>query len=89
MIPILFLFASMLAYPSMLWRIIFWMSIGYVLFSLVNAMRILLVVYFVEQEEGQGNFYWSHDLRGNALLMGVGLGLFMVFIKTSKRLKRL
>ena len=89
MIPILFLFASILAYPSTLWHKIFWMSIGYVLFSLVNVMRILLVVYFVEQEEGQGNFYWSHDLMGNALLMGVGLGLFIVFIKTSKRLKRL
>jgi len=80
MIPILFLFASIL------WRIIFWMSIGYVLFSLVNAIGILLVVYFAERE---GNFYGSHDPRGNALLTGVGLGHFIVFIKTSKRLKRL
>lgn len=87
MIPILFLFASILAYPSALWHKIFWMGIGYMVFSLVNVLRILLVVYFVEQKEGQANFYWSHDLVGNALLMGTGLGLFIAFIKTSRRLK--
>ena len=85
MIPILFLFASILAYPSKLWYKIVWMCIGYVIFSLVNVFRILLVVYFVEQKEGQENFYWSHDLIGNVLLMSVGLGLFISFIKLSKK----
>ena len=84
-IPILFLFASILAYPSTLWYKIFWMSLGYIIFSLVNVFRILLVVYFVEQEGGQENFYWSHDLVGNVLLMSVGLGLFIAFIKLSKK----
>ncbi len=87
MIPILFLFAAILAYPSAWWHKIIWMGTGYVLFSLVNVLRILLVVYFVGQEEGQGNFYWSHDLLGNVLLMAVGLGVFVTFIKTSQRLK--
>ena len=85
MIPILFFFASILAFPSKLWHKILWMCIGYVAFSLVNVFRILLVVYFVEQKEGQANFYWSHDLVGNALLMGVGLGLFVLFIKTARQ----
>lgn len=85
MIPILFLFASILAYPSSLGHKLFWMGTGYVLFSLVNVLRILMVVYFVEQKEGQANFYWSHDFVGNALLIGVGLGLFIAFIKTSRR----
>lgn len=85
MIPILFLFASLLAYPSSLWHKIFWMGTGYIVFSLVNVLRILMVVYFVEQKEGQVNFYWSHDFVGNGLLMGVGLGLFIAFIKTSRR----
>ena len=84
MIPILFFFASILAYPSNIWHKIVWMCIGYVVFSLVNVFRILLVVYFVEQKEGQANFYWSHDLIGNALLMGVGLSLFVLFIKTGQ-----
>jgi len=82
-IPILFLFASILAYPSTLWHKTFWMGTGYIVFSLVNVLRILLVVSFTEQEGGQGNFYWSHDIVGNILLMGVGLGLFITFIKTS------
>ena len=85
MIPILFLFASILAYPSALWHKIFWMGTGYIVFSLVNVLRILLVVSFTEQEGGQGNFYWSHDIVGNILLMVVGLGLFITFIKTSSR----
>ncbi len=84
MIPILFLWASILAYPSGIWHKVLWMSVGYVLFSIVNVFRILLVVHFTEQEAGQGNFYWSHDLVGNAILMAVGLGLFITFIKTAK-----
>ena len=89
MIPILFLSAAILAYPSSLGHKFFWMITGYMVFSLVNVLRILLVVHFVAQEEGRGNFYWSHDLLGNALLMVVGLSLFILFIKTSKRLKPL
>ncbi len=83
LIPIIFLFASIFAYPSTLWHKIYWMIIGYTVFTLVNVFRILLVVYFVEQKAGRENFYWSHDLMGNALLMGVGLLLFIAFIKTS------
>jgi exosortase/archaeosortase family protein len=89
MVPILFLFASLLAYPSSLVHKLLWTVIGYVVFSLVNILRILMVVHFVEQEEGRENFYWSHDLMGNALLMVVGLSLFILFVKTSRRLKAL
>ncbi|UPT77790.1 exosortase/archaeosortase family protein [Sulfurovum sp. XGS-02] len=83
LVPILFLFASIFAYPSTLLHKIYWMMIGYTVFTLVNVFRILLVVYFVEQKAGRENFYWSHDLMGNLLLMAVGLGLFITFIKTS------
>jgi exosortase/archaeosortase family protein len=84
MIPILFLYASILAYPSGILHKVLWMAIGYLLFVAVNVTRILLVVHFVEQEGGRENFYWSHDILGNALLMAVGLGLFILFIKTSR-----
>jgi len=84
-IPILFLLASILAYPSSILHKIVWMGLGYVTFSIINVFRILFVVYFVEQKEGQENFYWSHDLLGNALLMGVGLSLFVLFIKTAHK----
>ena len=89
MIPILFLIAAIIAYPTGIGHKIVWMLTGYVVFSLVNTMRILLVVYFVEQEEGRANFYWSHDLLGNTILMITGLTLFIAFIKTSKRSKTL
>lgn len=82
-IPILFLWASILAYPASLVHKILWILLGYVLFSFVNVARILIVVYFVEQKGGRGNFYLSHDLLGNVILMFVGLALFVAFIKTS------
>jgi len=88
MIPILFFFASILAYPSVLLHKLVWIVIGYLLFSVLNVIRILLVVYFVEGEGGRNNFYWSHDLLGNALLMLLGLGLFITFIKISGKIPK-
>ena len=85
MIPILFLYASILAYPSTFVQKIIWMILGYILFFVVNIVRILLVVYVTENGKGQGDFYWSHDLIGNTLLMITGLGIFIAFIKSSTR----
>jgi exosortase/archaeosortase family protein len=87
MIPILFFFASVLAYPSSAMHKVVWMVFGYVLFSFVNVLRILLVVFVTEAGKGQQDFYWSHDIIGNSLLLMTGLGLFVSFLKTS--LKRL
>jgi len=84
-IPILFLVASILAYPASILHKLLWICIGYVVFTIVNVLRILLVVYATENGEGQGEFYWSHDLVGNFLLMATGLILFVLFIKTSSR----
>lgn len=88
MIPILFLYASIMAYPSTFKYKLLWMFLGYILFFVVNIVRILLVVYVTEYGKGQGDFYWSHDLVGNTLLLITGLGLFIAFIKsTSRRIK--
>ncbi|RRS31377.1 MAG: hypothetical protein P794_04150 [Epsilonproteobacteria bacterium (ex Lamellibrachia satsuma)] len=84
-IPILFLFASILAYPSGMLHKLFWMIMGYILFSVVNVGRILLVVFVTQTGAGHEDFYWSHDLVGNVLLMLTGLGLFIAFIKTVRR----
>ena len=85
MIPLLFLYASILAFPASFFHKIVWMIGGYVAFFITNVLRILLVVHFVEAEGGRENFYWSHDLVGNSMLMAVGLLLFVGFIKTSKK----
>jgi exosortase/archaeosortase family protein len=82
-IPIFFLWAAILAYPVKWWHKIVWMSIGYAVFAVVNIVRLLIVVHFAEVAQGGANFYWSHDLLGNAILMVTGLGLFIAFIKTS------
>jgi exosortase/archaeosortase family protein len=86
MIPILFLFASILAFPSTIAAKIFWIILGYLLFLVVNVLRLLFVVYITQTGDGFSDFYWSHDLIGNALLMVTGLGLFIAFIKTSSRI---
>ena len=84
-IPLFFLWSAILAYPSKIYYKLLWLPIGYVTFSIVNVMRLLLVVYFVEHEGGRANFYWSHDLLGNAILMATGLSLFILFIKTTSK----
>ena len=83
LIPFFFLAASILAYPARLLYKMLWLLIGYLVYSLVNVGRILMVVHFVESEGGRGNFHWSHDMLGNTILLVVGLGLFITFIKTS------
>ena len=88
MIPILFLFASILAYQSGILHKIIWMVLGYVVFTMMNVIRILLVAFVTQNGEGQAEFYWSHDLIGNMLLLMTGLGLFILFIKTSKKIKK-
>lgn len=84
MIPVLFLFASLLAYPAGVRHKLLWMLIGYLSFVVVNVLRILIVVYVANMTGGGEHFYWSHDLLGNALLMLTGLLLFVAFIRTSR-----
>jgi len=88
-IPILFLYASILAYPSRIRHKILWMILGYIVFFIVNVGRILWVVYVTQNGEGHGDFHWSHDIVGNAFLLFTGLGLFYAYIKTTKYFKNL
>jgi exosortase/archaeosortase family protein len=80
-IPILLLWASILAFKGEVWKKLLWGVGGYLLFSVVNVARILFVVYATEQEGGAANFYWSHDLLGNFFLMATGLLLFIGYVK--------
>ena len=84
LIPFFFLAASILAYPASVLHKVLWILFGYIIFSIVNVARILLVVHFVQQEGGRGNFHWSHDMIGNTVLMVVGLGLFVAFIRSGR-----
>jgi exosortase/archaeosortase family protein len=83
MIPILFLAASILAYPSKIVNKIIWLIVGYMILTIVNIIRLLIVTK-VTMVYGSSSFYWIHDIFGNFLLMIFGLGLFVMFIKTSQ-----
>ncbi len=85
MIPILFLFAAILAYPATLWHKIVWMLIAYLLYSAINVVRLLWVVYATTHGRGQAEFWWSHDIVGNMMLMVTGLLLFVAYIKTGRK----
>ena len=81
MVPVLYLIASVLAFPSTWRRKIIWVTIGYFLFVGVNFLRLLFVIYITKTGEGHADFYWSHDIVGNMMLMGTGLGMFILFVK--------
>lgn len=85
MIPMLFLFASLIAYPSKIKPKIIWITVGYLLVNIVNITRILFVVFITQNGEGHQDFYWSHDIVGNTMLMGSGLLFFIGFIKVGSK----
>ncbi len=85
MIPILFFWASVLAYPASFAYKVVWMIGGYLFFSVMNVVRLLFVVYVTQHGSGQKDFYWSHDIVGNFMLMITGLVMFVLFIKGSKK----
>ncbi len=81
LIPYYLFLASIFAYPSN-WSIkVVWTFLGYLTIYVVNLIRLLFVT---EMTRGGGeNFWWSHDIVGNIMLMVVGLGLFFMFIRVS------
>jgi exosortase/archaeosortase family protein len=83
MIPILFLYASILAYPTKLKYKLIWIIIGYIFYVITNILRLIIVTK-VTEIYGSNSFYLIHDIIGNALLMIVGLSIFILFIKTSQ-----
>lgn len=82
MIPYLVLVASVLAYPAR-WTYRFkWLIIGYIVFSMVNVLRLFIVVHFVTITPD--NFPLYHDILGNFLLMSSGLIMFYLFVNGSR-----
>ena len=81
MIPILVLFAAIVAYPVNWMPKIWWMLIGYLVLTGINIARLLMVAHFVKK---QVDFPLYHDLFGNLLLMLTGLLLFYLFLKKTR-----
>ncbi|SFV60180.1 hypothetical protein MNB_SV-12-1022 [hydrothermal vent metagenome] len=83
-VPYLFFLASIIAFPSTLSHKIKWGIIGYVIILSINIFRIWLVTQLVLEEVG--NFSLAHDFIGNIMLIFTALLLFIVFVKTRKRI---
>jgi len=81
MIPVLVLLAAVLAYPVHWVHKVQWIIIGYVVLSIVNLLRLLMVAYFVKK---QADFPFYHDILGNILLMVTGLLLFYLFLRGTR-----
>ncbi len=84
LIPYYLFLASIFAYPST-WKLrFFWAILGYFAIFVVNLLRLLFVTQMTKS--GGENFWWSHDIVGNLMLMVVGLGLFFSFIRISDKI---
>ena len=79
LIPFYLYLAAILAFPASWKRRVLWGVLGYLVISAVNLLRLLFVTAMVERSPD--NFPWAHDLLGNLMLMAVGLGLFLLFIR--------
>jgi len=78
MIPILILLAGVFAYPVNWIDKFIWGLIGYLILTVSNILRLLMVAYFVKS---QADFPLYHDLFGNIFLIIMGLLLFYFFIR--------
>ena len=77
MIPYLVLASAVLAYHKPWVYKLKWLLIGYILFFIINVIRLLIVTYFVTMSP---SYFWiSHDIFGNALLMASGLFIFYLY----------
>jgi exosortase/archaeosortase family protein len=85
LVPYLFFLSSILAFPSTLSQKIKWAIVGYAIITLINIFRIWLISRLVLAEVG--NFSLAHDFIGNILLILTALTLFILFVKTRKRIQ--
>ncbi len=79
LIPYFIFLAAILAYPSSISLKIIWAFLGFVLFFIINIIRLIVVIYIVNIF-GYESFFYIHDIGGNLLLIGIGLLMFKGFL---------
>lgn len=85
-IPILLYISMVWAYPRAIFDKILWSLLGYVVITIINVVRILIVVAIVGDERGR--FVFTHDIGGNLIFMVTILSLLGLYIRCTRR-KRL
>jgi len=79
-IPFLMILAAIIAYSCQKKRKIIWAVLSYFVISIVNLIRLILVVKIVDIF-GVDSFHLVHDIGGNILLILTGSGLFLLYIR--------
>ncbi len=79
-IPIILYVSMVWAYPNrkIIDRVI-WSIWGYIVLTIVDVARILIVVAIVEEERGK--FVFTHDIGGNFIFMVSILSLLAMYIR--------
>ncbi len=79
LVPYFIFLAAVLAYPKELKCKIIWAVIGYLVFSVVNLIRLYLVTQAVNSF-GADIFFLAHDIGGNLLLIVTGGFMFLKYL---------
>ena len=79
-VPYYIFLAGILAYSCSLKRKVTYAVLGYIIFSVVNLIRLYVVTQIVNKY-GAGYFFWAHDIGGNILLIMTGISLFWLYLK--------
>ena len=83
LVPYFIFLAGVLAYSCNIFKKLFWLIGGYFIFSLVNLLRLYLVVEIVNKY-GSKYFFIAHDIGGNLLLVVTGAISFLIYLKSCK-----
>ena len=79
-VPYYIFLAGVLAYSCNLKRKIIYAVFSYLIFTVVNLIRLYTVTQIVNRY-GEDSFYYAHDIGGNLLLIITGMWLFLKYLK--------
>jgi len=80
LIPYLMILAAVVAYYCSLTKKIIYSITAFIIFFIVNIIRLYIVVIVVSKY-GSNYFYMVHDIGGNILLIVTGALIFLTYIK--------
>ena len=80
-VPYFIFLAGVLAYPCRLASKLFWLVFGYLIFTVVNLIRLYIVTVVVNNY-GADYFFLIHDIGGNVLLIVTGMVSFLIYLKS-------
>ena len=83
LVPYFIFLAGVLAYSCSFFKKLLWLLGGYIIFTLINLIRLYAVVEIVNRFGGK-YFFIAHDIGGNLLLVATGAICFLIYLKSCK-----